>query len=108
MPPKSKRRIHLALARDAKRRKLENSTRHSSDPPISTSTDPSANLPGPVAADNSPTNSTEPSVSHYSACSSSSSSPVSDDMYTAHIEDWVSSLSRDDQMSLAITLHYSK
>ena len=28
-------------------------------------------------------------------------------MYTAHIEDWVSSLSRDDQMSLAITLHHA-
>ena len=28
-------------------------------------------------------------------------------LYTAHIEDWASSLSRDDQVCLAITLHYA-
>lgn len=93
----------MALARDAKRRKSDVSA---SSPEIPTSADLSADQPEPSSVDNTP-DLPEPSNSQSNSSSSPSSSVSEDNMYTAYIEDWANSLSRDDQMSLAITLHYA-
>ena len=97
MPPKSKRKLHLALAREAKRRKSESLPQTSSDQDAT----PDAS-PGPSNLD-------DDHSSHSSSSSSSSSSfTVSEaSMFSTFIEDWSSSLTRDDLMSLAMVLHYA-
>ena len=93
MSPKSKRKLHLALAREAKRRKSESLPQTSSDQDAT----PGAS-PGPLNLDDD----------HSSSSSSSSSFTVSEaSMFSTFIEDWASSLTRDDLMSLAIVLHYA-
>ena len=87
MPPK--RKLHLALAREAKRRK---------SPQTSNDQD------GTPGAPPGQSNLDDDHSSHSSSSSSSSSSfTVSEaSLFSIFIEDWASSLTRDDLMSLAI------
>ena len=93
MPPKSKRKLHLVQAREAKRRKTPSTSSALSNLDIS---HPSLSPPSLSSVSDQP-----------SPSPPSSSSSVSDDMFLSYIEDWASSLSRDDKQSLVITLHYA-
>ena len=97
MPPKSKRMIHLSKARDAKVQKLDlgsagpSSAQDASAPTLSITPDATndrTSVPG-ASGQSDQANMTE------------------DECVLKHIESWTCTLSRDDQMSLSITLHYA-
>ena len=91
MPPKTKRKLQLEAARDAKRRKSEDGC----------TTNPSSSHPpdDPESCSESDDPSFDPDRSL--------DSDEKKALAQTYIEEWVCALSRDDLMSLSITLHHA-
>ena len=92
MPPKSKRKIQLEAARATKRAKVGESSSASGEPTQSPM----------VHSDTSSSESDDPVFDPNTSLDSEQEKALA----AQHIEEWVSVLSRDDLMSLSLTLHH--
>ena len=105
MPPKTKRKIHLSKAREAKKQKLSARPLDSDSAQPSTSTTDEQDT---TVEQNRSEGSTQQESLQDSILEESKVSNEEKVTYLQeHIEEWTSTLSKDDLMSLAMTLHYS-
>ena len=92
MPPKSKRKIKLEAARATKKAKVGESSSASGEPTQSPT----------VHSDTSSSESDDPVFDPNTSLDSEQEKALA----AQHVEEWVSVLSRDDLMSLSLTLHH--
>ena len=90
--PKTKRKLHLEKAREAKKLKLSQSQPCEPDLPVT---------------QNSDVEQPDVSLQSTSASSNTSDEETIKTLLKDHVEQWTSSLSRDNLQSLAMTLHYA-
>lgn len=109
MPPKNKRKLHLAKAREAKRHKSLQSDQTPEDTSeeslIANQIHQEAmpEIPEDTALFGEPT---EASSEIENEQSTPDTEANEEEMMKLHIQDWIAAMSRDDIMSLSITLHY--